>query len=174
MTPSEASDRLTRVFRTIQQERMADVPELDLVIAPVGGGGLMSGTTLVAAERSVEAWAAEPAAVDDAARSMATGVRQPTVHGAQTVCDGLMTGLGELNFGILHGHRVSVVVVQEDDVLRAARDVLQRMKIVIEPSCATVLAALRARKGQVAGRRIGVILTGGNTDLAWMGRALEL
>ena len=151
-------------------ELFEDVPDLDLVLAPVGGGGLSAGTAIVA--RSLNAatrvWGAEPEAVDDAHRSMITGVHQPAVENPETVCDGLLTRLGGINFQILRQRSVEVATVSEPQILEAARFVLQRMKIVIEPSCATVLALLWRRSAEVRGLRIGAILSGGNTDLSWL------
>jgi threonine dehydratase len=113
---------------------------------------------------------AEPPAVDDAARSLATGVRQPRVEGAKSLRDGLMTGLGEPNFRLLVQHGVRIVTVGEQAMADAARWFLERMKIVVEPSSATVLAALRAIAPELRGARVAMILTGGNTDFAWLAR----
>ncbi len=155
---------------TAALELLEDVPDLDIIIAPVGGGGLLAGTALAAraAEPAPRVFGAEPAAVDDAYHSLRSGERQPAVANPQTWADGLLTGLGELNFAILKQRGVQVVRVEEDAMLRAARDVLQRMKLLIEPSSATVLAAVRAQRAAWAGLRIGAIISGGNTDLAWL------
>ena len=155
---------------TAALELLEDVPDLDVVITPVGGGGLCAGTAVVVRALRPGAWmlGAEPKAVDDAARSMATGVRQPRVDGAKSWGDGLMTGLGEPNFRLLQQHRVRIVTVDEAAIVAAARFFLQRMKIVVEPSAATVLAALRAIASELRGKRIGMVLSGGNTDFAWL------
>jgi threonine dehydratase len=155
---------------TAALELLEDVPDLDAVITPVGGGGLCAGTAVVVRALRPEAavLGAEPKAVDDAARSMSTGVRQPRVEGAVSHADGLMTGLGEPNFRLLRQHAVRIVTVGEDAMLDAARFFLQRMKIVVEPSSATVLAALRAIAPELRGKRVAMILTGGNTDFAWL------
>ncbi len=155
---------------TAALELLADVPDLDLVIAPVGGGGLLSGTAIAAAGARPEAevLGAEPEAADDAARSLATGVRQPAVARPATIADGLLTGLGEIDFAILRAHGVRIVTVAEDAIARAALFLLQRMKLVVEPSAATVLAALRREAPRLRGRRVGAILSGGNTDLRWL------
>ena len=157
---------------TAALELFAAVPDLDVVIAPVGGGGLCAGTAVVARSLrpAMTVLGAEPQAVDDAARSLATGVRQPRVEGAKSWGDGLMTGLGEPNFQILRERRVRIVTVAEDAMVAAARWFLERMKIVVEPSSATVLAALRAIAPELRGKRVGMILTGGNTDFAWLTR----
>lgn len=155
---------------TAALELLEDVPDLDVVITPVGGGGLCAGTAVVVRALRPTAWmlGAEPKAVDDAARSMATGVRQPRVDGAKSWGDGLMTGLGEPNFELLRQHRVRIVTVDEVAIVEAARFFLQRMKIVVEPSAATVLAALRAIAPELRRKRIGMVLSGGNTDFAWL------
>ncbi|MBX3463662.1 MAG: threonine/serine dehydratase [Planctomycetes bacterium] len=155
---------------TAALELLEQVPELDLVITPVGGGGLCAGTAVAvrALRPTAEVLAAEPLAVDDAARSLATGVRQPRVDNPQTWADCLLTALGEPNFRLLQQHGVRVVTVGEQAMVDAARFCLERMKIVVEPGSATVLAALRALGGAIRGRRIGAILSGGNTDFAWL------
>lgn len=155
---------------TAALELFEDVPGLDVVVAPVGGGGLLAGTAVAASGQSPvpRVFGAEPEAVDDAYRSMTSGVRQPSVPSPHTVADGLLTGLGELNFALLRQHEVAVVTVTESAILRAARDHLERMKIVVEPSGATCLAALRARREEWQGLAVGAILSGGNTDLAWL------
>jgi threonine dehydratase len=157
---------------TAALELLDQVRDLDLVIAPVGGGGLLSGTAIVvkALRPAAQVWGAEPEAVDDAYRSLASGVRQPGVTDPRTLADGLMTGLGALNFEILRQREVSVVTVSEEEIVEAARFVLERMKLVVEPSGATVLAALRRASGEARGRRIGAIFTGGNTDFRWLPR----
>ena len=99
---------------------------------------------------------------------MATGVRQPRVENAQTLGDGLMTGLGAPNFALLREHRVEVVTCSEGTMVDAARFFLQRMKLVVEPSGATVLASIRKIADQVRGKRVGMIVTGGNTDMRWL------
>lgn len=164
---------------TAALELLEEVPDLDLLIAPVGGGGLMSGTAIASTSqgKAPELWGAEPFAVDDAYRSLETGVLQPGVQNPQTACDGLLTGLGAINFEILKQHSVRILRVEEQPILDAARFVLERMKVVIEPSCATVVAALLLGQADPAsglrpqGRRIGAILSGGNTDFAWLDRA---
>ncbi|MEQ1631394.1 MAG: threonine/serine dehydratase [Planctomycetota bacterium] len=155
---------------TAAMELLTDVDDLDVVIVPVGGGGLCAGTaiTVAAMRPSCVVIGAEPFAVDDAARSMQTRTRQPRVENACTWADGLMTGLGAPNFEILLDRGVRVVNVTEEAMLSAARFFVERMKIVVEPSSATVLAALRAIAPELRGKRIGAILSGGNTDFRWL------
>lgn len=155
---------------TAALELLEEVPNLDCVIAPVGGGGLLCGTAIVVRERLPQAMVcgAEPAAVDDAARSLASGVRQGRVENPTTCADGLLTALGAPNFALLMQHRVMVQTVTEPAILAAARFFLERMKLVVEPSGATVLAAAREMGARLAGQRIGLIVSGGNTDFGWL------
>jgi threonine dehydratase/serine racemase len=157
---------------TAALELLEDVPDLDVVIVPVGGGGLCAGTAVVVRALRPDAWmlGAEPKAVDDAARSLATGVRQPRVENPKTWADCLLTALGEPNFALLQQHRVCVVTVDEDAMVDGARWFLERMKLVVEPGSASVLAAIRALGADVRGKRIGMVLSGGNTDFAWLAR----
>lgn len=156
---------------TAALELIEDAGPLDVIVAPVGGGGLLAGTTLAAAGigDGARVFGAEPEAVDDAFRSMQTGIRQGSVPSPNTWADGLKTGLGELNFEILRSHGVEVVTITEEAMVTAARDHLERMKMVVEPSGATVLAALRAKRDEWRGLKIGAIISGGNTNFAWLG-----
>ena len=158
---------------TAALELLEQVPDLDVVITPVGGGGLCGGTAVVvrALLPGARMLAAEPKAVDDAARSMATGVRQPAVVNPKTWGDGLMTALGEPNFELMQRHQVEVITCEEQAIVDAARFFLERTKMVVEPSGATVLASIRSIADQVHGKRVGMIVTGGNTDFAWLSRS---
>jgi threonine dehydratase len=152
-------------------ELLQQVPGLDLIVAPVGGGGLLAGTTVVAAAAAppVEVWGAEPSAVDDAFRSLRDGVRHPGPTAPRSWADGLLTGLGVRAFGILERHDVRIVTVGEGELLRATWTLMRRLKLVVEPSAGTVLAALRRSAAQLHGRKVGAILSGGNTDFRWLG-----
>ncbi len=160
---------------TAALELFEDVPDLEAVIAPVGGGGLLSGTAIVARGLRPRAAVigAEPGAVDDAYRSLETGIRQPPVPDPLTWADGLLTALGELTFRVLRHLQVRIVTVDEDEILAAALFHLQRMKLVVEPSGAAGLAAVRRLGAELAGRRVGIIISGGNTDFRWLGTALQ-
>ncbi len=155
---------------TAALELLDERPDLDIMVAPVGGGGLLAGTVI--AVRTLRPGAvvigAEPQAVDDAYRSLETGVRQPGVTDPKTIADGLLTGLGQINFQILSDGGVRIVTVTEDAIREAALFHLQRMKLVVEPSGAVGLAALRALGEEIEGRRVGVIISGGNTDFTWL------
>lgn len=154
---------------TAALELFEECPDLDWVLAPVGGGGLLAGTALAArgAAPAVRVVGAEPDACDDARRSLESGVLQPAVPSPRTRADGLMTGLGAVNFEILRACGARVIGVDEKAILQACFFFAYRMKLVVEPSAATVLAALRRVTAEIHGLRIGAILSGGNTDLGW-------
>ncbi|MEE8277327.1 MAG: threonine/serine dehydratase [Thermoanaerobaculia bacterium] len=151
---------------TAAMELLEEVPELDLLLAPVGGGGLLSGTALAAhhfAPRT-RVVGVEPAAADDADRSLAAGRILPAVE-PHTIADGLLTSLGELTFTVIRALPEGIVTVTEEAIVDAMRLVWERMKIVIEPSAAVPVAALLEEKLEVRGLRLGIILSGGNVDL---------
>lgn len=151
---------------TAALELCEDIAELDGVMAPVGGGGLISGTalTVAALTPATRVIAAEPAGADDAYRSLQTGQIQPSLD-PQTIADGLRTSLGDLTFAIIRRHVEQIVTVREAAIVDAMRHVWERMKIVIEPSAAVPVAALLEPRIDLAGLRIGIILSGGNADL---------
>jgi len=151
---------------TAALELLDDVLGLDAVIAPVGGGGLMSGTcvTVHGLNPGVRLYGAEPERADDARRSLDAGRRIP-VGKADTMADGLRTSLSDLTFGILQTHLDGLPTVSEDEIASAMRHVWERMKIVIEPSSAVALAACARLHPELAGKRVGIILSGGNVDL---------
>lgn len=149
---------------TAALELLEDVADLDLIVAPIGGGGLLSGTTLVGREAGVPTIGAEPEVVDDAARSLRDGVRHPAT-GALSVGDGLLTGIGGIAFAVLSEAGVDIITVSEDEILEAMRFVVTRTKLLIEPSAATAFAAMFGSPERFAGRRVGVIVSGGNVDL---------
>ncbi|HEY3645105.1 MAG TPA: pyridoxal-phosphate dependent enzyme [Gammaproteobacteria bacterium] len=151
---------------TAALELHEQVPDLDLVIAPLGGGGLLSGTAVVTRTLRPKAkvYGAEPRGADDAWRSLKAGHIEPVAH-PDTVADGLRATIGPLTFAVLRAEVDAVVLVEEQDILDAMRYVWERMKIVIEPSSAVPVAALRRGLVPVRGLRAGIILSGGNVDL---------
>jgi threonine dehydratase len=151
---------------TAALELLTDVPDLDVIMAPVGGGGLLSGTAIVTTTLApaTQVIAAEPEAADDAYRSLQEGRLVPALD-PRTIADGLRTSLGELTFAIIQRHVHQIVTVSEAAIISAMRHVWERMKIVIEPSAAVPIGALLERKSDLRGKRIGVILSGGNVDL---------
>lgn len=138
----------------------------DLIVAPVGGGGLMAGTAIVAATMVPDSarWGAEPEGAADTARSLAAGKRQVDFV-PDTICDGLRGPIGEPNFDLLRQQGVQVTTVSDDETIAAMRLLWECLKVVVEPSSATVLAALLKQRQAVAGKRVGLILSGGNVDL---------
>jgi threonine dehydratase len=147
-------------------ELMAEIPNLNIVMAPVGGGGLMSGTALAVQYflPTAKAIGAEPQEVDDAYRSLKAGyiIENDTID---TIADGLRTTIREKTFAILQETNTEIILVTESEIISAMRLVWERMKIIIEPSCAVPLAAVLQQKERFKGKRIGIILTGGNVDL---------
>lgn len=151
---------------TAALELLEEVPDLDVVMAPVGGGGLLSGTAIACRGVSprIRVLAGEPEGADDAFRSLAAGRILPSSN-PSTVADGLLTSLGDLTFPIIQSLVERVVTVSETAILEAMRFVWERAKIIIEPSSAVPVAVLFERKVDLGGLRIGVILSGGNLDL---------
>lgn len=151
---------------TAALELLADVPDLDVVMAPVGGGGLLSGTAIAATSLrpGIRVIAAEPEMADDAYRSLQAGRILPSVN-PRTIADGLLTSLGELTFPIIQQRVEQIVTVSEAAIVAAMRFIWERAKLIIEPSAAVPVAALMEGKVNLAGRRVGVILSGGNVDL---------
>ena len=147
-------------------ELCEDEPALDLVMAPVGGGGLLSGTSIAVGAVSPRTIVigAEPEQADDAYRSLRAGRIVP-VGNPQTIADGLRTSLGDLTFAVIQKHVKEIVTVAEQGIIEAMRTVWERMKIIIEPSAAVPLAALLAKRIDLTGKRVGLIFSGGNLDL---------
>lgn len=151
---------------TAALELLQEVPDLDVIIAPVGGGGLLSGTAIAATELkpAIRVIAGEPEMADDAYRSLAAGQILPSVH-PQTIADGLLTSLGTLTFPIIRQRVEQVVTVSESVIVETMRFVWERAKIIIEPSSAVAAAVLWEGKVNLRGLKVGVIISGGNVDL---------
>ncbi|MCB9125827.1 MAG: pyridoxal-phosphate dependent enzyme [Caldilineaceae bacterium] len=151
---------------TAALELLADVPDLDVIMAPVGGGGLLSGTAIAAraVAPQIRVIAAEPAGADDAFRSLAARHIIPSVQ-PQTIADGLLTSLGDLTFPIIRDHVEQIVTVSEPAIVAAMKFVWERAKLVVEPSGVVPIAALWEEAIDLRGLRVGVILSGGNVGL---------
>jgi threonine dehydratase len=151
---------------TIVLELLQQVPDLDAVIVPIGGGGLASGCAIAlrALKPDARLFGAEPAGADDAFQSLQRGERVTSVV-PHTICDGLRATIGEPNFALLDAHRVQVISVDDEATLSAMRLAWSELKQTIEPSSAVVLAALLAQRHHFAGQRVGLVLSGGNVDL---------
>ncbi len=148
-------------------ELLEDAPDLDAVVVPVGGGGMLSGYSVALAELQplVRRFGAEPKNADDAARSLATGVRQPALPPA-SIADGLLTGLGDITWPIVRQHVERIFTVSEQQIRDAMRLVWERMKLVIEPSAGVGVAVVLSDEFRAtAAERVGVVLCGGNVSL---------
>ncbi len=148
-------------------ELLAQAGDLDALVAPIGGGGLISGSALACAHQApaTRVYAAEPAAADDAYRSLAAGEIVEDETTPETIADGLRTFLRPLTWHFVSNHVSDVLLASEAEIIAAMRLVWQRMKIVIEASSAVALAVVLNHPERFAGQRVGVILTGGNVDL---------
>ncbi|GAB2538378.1 pyridoxal-phosphate dependent enzyme [Rhodanobacter koreensis] len=151
---------------TLVLELLQQVPRLDALITPVGGGGLASGAAIAAhaIDPSLPLFGAEPVGADDAAQSLAHGARVTTVV-PDTLCDGLRALVGEQNLAALRVHQVDVITVSDAETIAAMQLLWSELKQVVEVSSAIVLAAILKQRERFAGRRVGVVLTGGNVDL---------
>jgi len=151
---------------TCAKELIEDQPDLDAIIAPVGGGGLLAGTALsvLYQKPDLEVYAGEPEGAQDTYLSMKTGVHTKVAK-PSTIADGLLATMGDKNFEIIRELVKEVFPVSDAEIIGAMRLIWERMKIIIEPSCAVPVAAILKNKSVFAGKKIGVILTGGNVDV---------
>jgi len=151
---------------TATLELMNQVNSLDSVMAPVSGGGLLSGTAIAAhaLDPAIRVFGAEPEQAGDAAESLRRGERV-TGWIPDTICDGLRAELGPLTFDILRTHRAQILLASEAEIIAAMRLLWERLKLVVEPSSAVPLAVVMRHRATFAGRRLGIILSGGNVDL---------
>jgi threonine dehydratase len=157
---------------TAAKEILEEVNNLDYIIAPVGGGGLLSGTCLAARcfSNGTKVIGAEPLGADDAFRSIRDNKIYPSVE-PKTICDGLLTSLGEYTFRIIKDNVDRIITVKEESIIAAMRMIWERMKIIVEPSSAITLGVILENKEFFAGKKIALILSGGNVDLThlpWM------
>jgi threonine dehydratase len=151
---------------TCALEFLEQIPDLDIITAPVGGGGLLSGTAVAVTETSpaTKVVGAEPKNADDAYRSLQAGQIIPS-QDPQTVADGLRTSLGELTFAVISKKVERIVTVSEEAIVGVMRHVWERMKIIIEPSSAVAVAVVLEGDLDVSDKRVGIIISGGNVDL---------
>ena len=151
---------------TATVELISEVPNLEVIMVPVGGGGLLSGTALATHYLlpNAEVIAGEPEGAADAILSFKSGKIEKAPY-IKTIADGLMTNLGDRTLEIIRIYVKDIILVSDDEIIAAMRLIWERLKIVIEPSCAVPLAALLKQKERFAGKKVGIILTGGNVDL---------
>ncbi|HZY79023.1 MAG TPA: pyridoxal-phosphate dependent enzyme [Cyclobacteriaceae bacterium] len=156
---------------TAAKELFEDVSDLNYIIAPVGGGGLLSGTALATKYFSPNTvvLAGEPEGADDAYRSMKSGKIEPSQ--SNSVADGLLTSLGDKTFPLIKDMVKEIITVSDREIVDAMRMIWERLKIIVEPSCAVPFAAVLKQKARFKGQKVGIILSGGNVDLA---RAFKL
>lgn len=151
---------------TAAMELLEEVPRPDAVLAPVGGGGLLSGSAITTRHMAPAAkiYGAEPLLADDAARSLRTGTIQPALP-PRTIADGLLTSLCERTFSVIRNNVDDILTVTEEQIAEAMALMWTRMKIVVEPSSAVPLAAVLANRELFSGKKVGIIVSGGNADL---------
>jgi threonine dehydratase len=151
---------------TASLELLEEKSDLEIIIAPVGGGGLMSGTStcVKGINNKIKVIGAEPLNANDAWKSFRTGILTPSVN-PLTVADGLLTSLSELTFSIIRKNVDDILTAREESIISSMKLIWERMKIIIEPSSATVLAVIKENPGFFRGRKIGLIISGGNVDL---------
>lgn len=148
---------------TVGLEILEQVPDLDAIVCPVGGGGLLSGILTVFAKTSIPVYAAEPAWADDAHRSLQVGSIEPPVR-YDTIADGLRTSLGKHTFPIIQSQVADVLLVEESQIYSSLRTMCETVRLVCEPSGAVGLAAVQTFRERFAGKKVAVVVTGGNLD----------
>jgi threonine dehydratase len=151
---------------TAAKELLEDYPDLERIVSPVSGGGLLSGTLCSAKEMKpgILVYGAEPAEADDAYRSLQSGEIQANKT-TNTICDGLRAQIGTITFPIIQEKVDGIITVTEDEIIHSMRLIWERMKIIVEPSSAITLSAILKRKELFKGKKVGLILSGGNVDL---------
>ena len=152
---------------TAALELLEDHPDLDVIITPVGGGGLLSGTSIAATgtKKKIRVIGAEPEMADDAYRSIKEGKIMPSVN-PTSIADGLLSSLGTLTFPIIQERVEQIITVSEKEIIESMKYIWERAKIIIEPSAAVAVGVLWEKKIDLRGLKVGVILSGGNVDLA--------
>ncbi len=151
---------------TCAKELLEDVPDLDSIVSPVSGGGLLSGSLLAAKnmKSSITVYGAEPEEADDAYQSLKLGriVPNKTIN---TICDGLRAQIGSKTFPVIQNLVDDIIPIAEEDIINSLRMIWERLKIIVEPSCSIALALIIKNKQLFKGRNVGLIMSGGNLDL---------
>ena len=151
---------------TVAIELLEEFPNLDVILTPIGGGGLIAGTALAAQyfSKNCRVIGGEPMEADDAYRSLISG-KIETNNSFHTIADGLRTHLGDRNFPIIQKYVEKIILVEESEIVDAMQIIWERMKIIIEPSCAVPFAAVLKNKEEFKNKKVGIILSGGNVDV---------
>ena len=159
-------ERIVTGQGTAAKELLEDYPELDMIVSPVSGGGLLGGTLCSAKEMNpdIKVYGAEPAEADDAYRSLQSGKIESNVT-INTICDGLRAQIGTVTFPIIKKKVDGIITVAEKDIIDSMRMIWERMKIIVEPSSSITFAAVLNDKNIFTGKKVGLILSGGNVDL---------
>ena len=159
-------ERIVMGQGTAGKELIEDHPDLDAIVSPVSGGGLLSGTLLSAQgiNPKIKVYGAEPLEADDTFLSLQKGeiVPNKTIN---TICDGLRAQIGTITFPIIQSYVEEVITLTEEEIIESMKMIWERMKIVVEPSCAITLAAVLKSRDRFAGKKVGLIISGGNVDL---------
>jgi len=151
---------------TCAKELLEDYPEIQIIVSPVSGGGLLSGTLISAKEinEQVSVYGAEPVEANDAFRSLQNGEILPN-ETINTICDGLRAQIGTITFPIIQKHVKEIITLSEEEILNSMKMIWERLKIIVEPSCSISLAAIIKNKDKFSGKNVGLIMSGGNVDL---------
>ena len=151
---------------TCAKELLEDYPEIQIIVSPVSGGGLLSGTLISAKEinEQVSVYGAEPVEADDAFRSLKNCKILPN-ETINTICDGLRAQIGTITFPIIQKHVKEIITLSEEEILNSMKMIWERLKIIVEPSCSISLAAIIKNKDKFSGKNVGLIMSGGNVDL---------
>ena len=159
-------ERIVMGQGTAGKELIEDHPDLDAIVSPVSGGGLLSGTLLSAQgiNPKIKVYGAEPLEADDTFLSLQKGeiVPNKTIN---TICDGLRAQIGTITFPIIQSYVEEVITLTEEEIIESMKMIWERMKIVVEPSCSITLAAVLKSSNRFAGKKVGLIISGGNVDL---------
>ena len=159
-------ERIVMGQGTAGKELIEDHPDLDAIVSPVSGGGLLSGTLLSAQgiNPKIKVYGAEPLEADDTFLSLQKGeiVPNKTIN---TICDGLRAQIGTITFPIIQSYVEEVITLTEEEIIESMKMIWERMKIVVEPSCSITLAAVLKSRDRFAGKKVGLIISGGNVDL---------
>ena len=150
---------------TAALEFLDEIPDLDILLTPVGGGGLLSGTAIATKETNsaIKVIGTEPTGADDAYRSFRSGKIIPSVN-PQTICDGLLTSLGEFTFAAIQHHVDDIITISEEAIKSAVKTVREKTGMSIEPSAAVPIATILEGKVNPSGKKVGIIISGGNVD----------